>query len=152
VKTEERYVFDTNVLISALLFAQSRPGQAFFAALERGTILLSQSVLKEVSEVLSRKRFDRYLLQGERESFLTTLISEAELVEITEVIRICRDPKDDMFLELAASGGATYVISGDQDLLQLKHLRGVPIVTPINFFAYLPNELSYLNWRTPSTK
>jgi putative PIN family toxin of toxin-antitoxin system len=137
MKTDERYVFDTNVLVSALLFAQSRPGQAFSTALERGTILLSQPVLKEVSEVLSRKRFDRYLLQGERERFLAMLISEAELVEITGVIRICRDPKDDMILELAASGGATYIVSGDQDLLKLKQIRGAPIVTPDQFLGLL---------------
>lgn len=38
---KDRYVFDTNVVVSALLFEQSIPGQAFDAALDRGNILLS---------------------------------------------------------------------------------------------------------------
>jgi uncharacterized protein len=37
----ERFVFDTNVLVSALLFADSKPAQAFFLALRRGILLTS---------------------------------------------------------------------------------------------------------------
>lgn len=52
-----RYVFDTNVMVSALLFDQSKPAQAFNLALEQGDILLSHSVLKELIEVLGQKYF-----------------------------------------------------------------------------------------------
>ncbi len=68
MKRSRRYVFDTNVLISALLFERSKPGRAFYAALDRGEILLSLPVVKELNEVLSREKFDRYLLREERET------------------------------------------------------------------------------------
>jgi predicted nucleic acid-binding protein len=59
--SKPRYVFDTSAVISALLFDQSVPAQAFFAALDAGEILLSPATFTELSEVLSRKKFDRYV-------------------------------------------------------------------------------------------
>jgi putative PIN family toxin of toxin-antitoxin system len=90
---ELRAVFDTNTAVSALLFEQSVPGKAFFAALDCGKILLSQATFAELHEVLAREKFDRYLTREEREEFLTMLLREATVVEMTEEIRACRDPK-----------------------------------------------------------
>ena len=50
-------------------------------------------------------------------------------------IGVCRDPNDDKFLELALSGGADCIVSGDKDLLVLHPFRGVPIVTPRDFVS-----------------
>jgi predicted nucleic acid-binding protein len=71
------------------------PAQAFFAALERGDILLSQATLTELEEVLGRSKFDRYITPDEREGFLQKFLDEGILGEIGEIIRECRDPKDD---------------------------------------------------------
>jgi len=131
----ERYVFDTNVIVSALLFEQSKPGQAFYAALERGELVLSLPVVKELNDVLSRPKFDRYVFREERERFLGLLLHESKLVDITEQLHACRDPNDDKFLELAISAEATCLVSGDDDLLQLNPFRGIPIVTPEEFLA-----------------
>src|SRR4051812_9797725 len=95
------YVFDTNVLVSALLFAQGKPRRAFDEALVRGQILTSLEMLTELDSVLSRPKFDKYLLPEERERFLQAFIQEAILVEVTEHIDACRDPKDNIVLELA---------------------------------------------------
>lgn len=131
----ERYVFDTNVIVSALLFEQSTPGQAFHTALDRGQILVSLPTIKELSEVLGRKKFDRYLLRDEREQFLAALLQEAFLVEISEQIHVCRDHRDNKFLELAVSGNADCLVSGDDDLLQLGVFREIPIITPDQFLS-----------------
>lgn len=48
-------------------------------------------------------------------------------------ITACRDPKDDKFLELAVSGRATHIISGDTDLLTLNPFRGIAILPPRAF-------------------
>lgn len=135
-----RYVFDTNTIVSAVLFEQSKPGQAFFAALRRGEVVVSLVLLAEIQEVLGRKKFDRYLLPEERERFLARLVLEATLVDVTVHIQECRDPKDDKVLELALSSHATCVISGDQDLLELNPFRQIPILTPAEFLATQPNE------------
>jgi len=131
------YVFDTNVIVSALLFEQSVPAQAFRAALDRGEILLSRPVLKELNEVLAREKLKPYLLLEERERFIIALLNESILVDIKESIRACRDPKDDKFLELAINGGAACIISGDEDLLILSPFRNIPIIKPDEFLTSL---------------
>lgn len=132
-----RFVFDTNALISGLLFKSSKPGQAFQYALKSGDILLSPQTLAELSEVLSRKKFDRYVTSVEREEFLEALIERAILVEPIETVTVCRDPKDDKFLELALNGKASFIITGDEDLLELNPFSGVRIVKPDEFLQVL---------------
>jgi putative PIN family toxin of toxin-antitoxin system len=128
-----RYVFDTNVIISTLLFENGKPAQAFRYALVRGEVLLSLDLLEELNEILGREKFNRYITSEEREEFLEALIERAVLVEITEKVQECRDPKDDKVLELALNGEAQYIISGDRDLLILHPFRDVLVITADEF-------------------
>lgn len=59
---EGRFVFDTSVIVSALLLKDSRSREAFDLALDHGVILLSLPIVKELDDVLSRPKFDRYLI------------------------------------------------------------------------------------------
>lgn len=129
MRSKTRYVFDTNVIISAILLKTGRPAKAVQYALKNGKILLSIELMEELNEVLGRKKFNRYITREDREEFLATLVERALLVDPVEEVRACRDPKDDKILELALSGGAEYIISGDLDLLVLNPFRGVKIVT-----------------------
>ncbi len=54
---------------------------------------------------------------------------DSDLIEITETVNICRDPKDNKLLELAVSGKANFIITGDQDLLVLNPFRNIEIIT-----------------------
>jgi len=128
-----RCVFDTNVLISALLLPRSKPRQALDLALERGKLLLSLPTLAELYEVLGRKRFRRYIDDEDIRRFLAALTREAEWIDADLRIAACRDPKDDMFLELAVGGRATHIVSGDTDLLALNPFRGVHILPRHSF-------------------
>jgi len=130
-----RLVFDNNVVVSAALLAGSVPRQAFDKALDEGTVLISVPVLLELAEVLSRKKFNKYLREEERMRFMVALLKEAELVEITETVTDCRDAKDNKFLELAVNGEADCIVSGDEDLLVLNPFRGIPILTPKEFLS-----------------
>jgi putative PIN family toxin of toxin-antitoxin system len=130
---EPLFVFDTNVVVSALLLKQSTARQAFNRALKDGKLLLSLAVLEELDDVLRRDRFNKYILEEERMQFLTALVRDALLVEITEVVTDCRDPRDNKFLELAVSGNATCIVSGDNDLLVLHPFRGMFILSPPAF-------------------
>jgi putative PIN family toxin of toxin-antitoxin system len=130
-----RFVFDTNVIVSAALLAGSIPRQAFDKALDEGRILISVPVLLELAEVLSRKKLNKYLLEEERMRFLAALLKEAELVEITDAVTDCRDIKDNKFLELAVSGKADCIVSGDEDMLVLNPFRGIPILKPKEFLS-----------------
>ncbi len=131
-----RVVIDTNVVISAALLPRSLPRQAFDRALEHGTVLISSATVAELNDVLRRPRFDKYVHEDERLEFLATLVRDAELVVVSDVVTDCRDPKDNKFLELALSGKATHIVSGDEDLLVLHPFRGIPILTPQAFLAH----------------
>ena len=128
-----RVVPDTNLVVSAALFPQSRPRQALAYARAQGTVLVSTATIAELRDVFLRPRFDRYLPIAARLEFLDALAESAALVDVAERITACRDPRDDKFLELAVSGHATHIISGDQDLLALNPFRGIPILTPRSF-------------------
>jgi len=130
-----RFVFDMNVMVSALLFEQSKPAQAFYSALKHGEVLLSAELVNEIHQVIYRKKFDRYISNEQRDAFLIALVQAGTLVEIIETISVCRDPKDNMILELAFSGEADVILSGDKDLLALHPFRGMAILTPEDFLV-----------------
>ena len=90
-------------------------------------------MIAELDDVLRRPRLDRYVHEDDRIRFLVALIREGALTAVTETVAECRDPKDDMYLELALSGRARCVVSGDKDLLSLHPFRGIPILTPRQF-------------------
>jgi len=128
-----RCVFDTNVLVSALLLPKSKPRSSFDRALRNGRLLISVAVLAEAYEVLSRRRFSRYINEEDARNFIAALTREAELVDVKVKISASRDPKDDKLLELAVSGRATHIVTGDSDLLALDPFQGIRILTPSSF-------------------
>ena len=124
-----RIVFDTKVLVSALMFPRSVPRQAFNLAYSTGKILASTATTLELEEVLSRKKFEKYFSMEERIQFVARFFADAEIIEIKEQITACRDRKDDKFLELAVNGKADYIITGDQDLLVLHPFQNIVIIS-----------------------
>ena len=126
-------VFDTNVLVSAALFQQSVPRRAFDRAIAIGQVIVSTTTFAELREVLNRTRFDKYVSAATRTTFLDDFQSATQAIESTEAIRVCRDAKDDQFLELAVSGKARYLVTGDDDLLSLHSFREILILTPAAF-------------------
>ena len=135
MKTKERVVFDTNVLISHLLLPPSIPSQAVGKAVAEARILISEETFLELSEVLARRKLDRYVSAEERRSFLRELYEMSEEVMVTHPVHACRDPKDDKFLELAVNGRADCIITGDSDLLVLGPFEGIRILSPAEYLA-----------------
>ena len=138
---------------------ERNPGRALKEALDRGCLLISMEVAEELAEVLCREKFDCYVRRKIREEFLVAIIQEATLVKVSATIQECRDSKDNKFLELAISGGASCIITGDEDLLVLNPFRGISIVTPKQFLesldqacglgVHIPSEEE---WETPTQR
>ena len=131
--SEQRFVVDTNVLISRLLLPHGVAAQALDLALSRGVLLASDATLTELVEVLSRPKFDPYITQEERKEFIRKLGGIARVVDIAWQDTVCRDPKDDKFLHVAVNGEATVLLTGDKDLLVLHPFHGVEILSPSIF-------------------
>lgn len=132
---EFRFVADNNVLISNLLFYQSVPARALRLALEQGIMLTSQAALDELTSVLSRPKFDTYVSLADRSEFIRKILRISVMVEIIRRVQICRDPKDDKFLEIAVNGEADLILTGDKDLLVLNPFENTTIITPRDFLA-----------------
>ena len=132
-----RVVFDTNVLISALLLPSSTPREALEFARNNGKLLISFPLLNELSEVLGRKQFRRYVDEEDIRTFIAALSRDSEWVEVGVHIVASRDPKDDKGLELALAGKATHIVTGDGDLLELNPFRGILVLTPQEFLLRL---------------
>lgn len=133
--SQQRLVIDANVIVSSVLSAQGNARQAFDLAITTGIVLMSNDTFAELSEVLLRSKFDRYSNRAKRETFLDELLGLVEFVEITAQIDECRDPKDNKYLELAVSGEADLILTGDEDLLVLHPFRQIPIVRIQTFLA-----------------
>jgi predicted nucleic acid-binding protein len=55
------------------------------------------------------------------------------ILPITEILPQCRDPKDDYLLALAIASDAHYLVTGDADLLDLKHINNTIIIRYTDF-------------------
>ena len=128
-----RVVLDTNVLISRLLSSQSIPAKAVDLALTQHEVVVSTATVEELADVLSRARWDRYVSVADREQFLRLFLKVATLTPVLSNVDECRDPKDNCFLALALDAQATYLVTGDQDLLSMTPWRSTTIVRPAEF-------------------
>lgn len=124
-----RVVLDTNTLISGVLLVESTPGQAVRKAFRDAQVLMSDASLHELIDVLSRKKFDRYLTVRDREEFVHVVLTVVELVPIVTAVHACRDDADNHILAVAVNGAADVIVSGDRDLLVLHPFHGIPILT-----------------------
>jgi uncharacterized protein len=125
-----RVVFDTTTVVSALAFAHGRLSWLLQHWQEGGcTPLVSSATATELTRVLGYPKF-RLSLEDRRE-LLAHYVPYCEIVEhLTRCPQICRDEKDQPFLDLAQSGAAELLVSGDNDLLALTAQTAFLIETP----------------------
>ena len=90
-------------------------------------------------EVLYRPRLRTKYELSDRvlRATIRLIVLRGELLQPGRRIIACRDPRDDKFLEVAVSGRAQVIVSGDEDLLTLHPFERIPIVTPARFLAML---------------
>jgi len=130
-----QFVIDTNVLVSSVLIKKSSSDAALKKARSLGSLLFSEATFQELQITLSRSKFDRYVSLQVRSEFIFRLRLESELVEILERVDLCRDEKDNKFLEVAINGRADYLITGDNDLLVLRPFQDIKIMTVNEFLG-----------------
>ncbi len=135
-----RAVVDANILIRAVIKPTGTVGPVI-RRLRDGvyTLVYSQPLIDELLEKLALPRIrEKYHLDDQDVDDLLGLIAlHGELVAPTRTIKVCRDPKDDMFIEAAVAGKAEVIVTGDQDLLTLKKYEAVRFITPRVFIARL---------------
>ena len=134
------FVFDTNVLINALLSPASLSNKAYRRAYQEGIVVYSEATLAELAEKLRLPRFDKYVPFSRRLVFYYDYEMTAFPTSVTESIAACRDPKDDKFLELAKSVHADCIVTMDDDLLVLHPFDNIPNLN-------VPTFMNRFGWR-----
>jgi putative PIN family toxin of toxin-antitoxin system len=128
-----RVVCDNNLIVSAMISPQGTAARTYDALFAKSEVLISAPLLLELRAVAARRKFDRYMALSLRMAFLDAYELACDQVRIRHSIKECRDPKDNMLLELALSGGADLIVTGDKDLLCLHPWRGIAILSPADY-------------------
>jgi putative PIN family toxin of toxin-antitoxin system len=131
-----RVVLDANVFVSACINPAGTPGQIIESFLREGSFLvLSEPIIAEVLKALAYPK----VLKAARSKiepalWFEDLVVLSQLVaDDTEVPRLSADPDDDQYIACAIAGRATFLVTGDPDLLTVRQYEGVRIVTPRSF-------------------
>ncbi len=134
-----KVVIDTNLLISYLLTKGETISKLLNHWRERDFILLtSPEILAELEKALDYPHLKIKITKEEREALLAELRSDAEQVPGQLVIPpVSRDPKDDKFIACAVEGNADYIVSGDNDLLDLEEYQRIGIIRAREFITML---------------
>ena len=122
-----KVVFDTNILVSALVFPGGR-GEAALRRIveERDQLVLSKPILDELLGILGRK-FSR---DAEELAHIAVFLSElARYVKPRRRLQVVKDDPDNRILECALTGRAKAIVTGDHALLALGEYQGVRIVS-----------------------
>jgi len=137
-----RVTFDTVVFVRSLMSPYGWWARLVFDYADRYTLVVSEPVVKELTEVLHRPALTRKYrpLATRSISTILSLLAAAEWVDTPDIPPVSRDPKDDKFLATAKAGQADYLVSEDRDLLDLDEYEGIQIITAEEFLHILEEE------------
>lgn len=127
-KREIRVIIDTNLWLSFLL----SPGTSRLDTVLTDpniTLLFSEELLNEFLEVSQRPKFRKYFSFEELQYLLIGIEEKAVFINVSAVVDLCRDPKDNFLLALAKDARANYLVTGDKDLLILERYGRTKIVS-----------------------
>ncbi|MCX5797979.1 MAG: putative toxin-antitoxin system toxin component, PIN family [Proteobacteria bacterium] len=138
-KKKIKVIFDTNILISALIL---KGKLSRIVKLWKAGIVIpvfSRETFKEFKDVLEYPKFSL------SKSEIKTIIEEEvlpffEVVDVTGKVQgVCRDPDDDKFISCAVSASADLIVSGDKDLCDLGIYKSVKIIRASDFIKMFNN-------------
>ena len=129
-----RVVLDSNVIVAAYA-THGLCHQLFELCLIGHTLLISQHILDEVSDKLQHK----IKVPPKTIKEILLFLKKNALLEVPVALNadICRDSDDMKVLGLAVAGRSDCLVSGDQDLLVLRQVEGIPILSPRDFYNRL---------------
>ena len=134
-----RAVVDTNVLVAAAIGPRGLCGRLLDAALDdRWQLVASPQLLAELSTVLAREKFRRWLTIDQASRFVddVRVLSDVLADPPAPAQQVSADPKDDFLLALAKVADVAALVSGDAHLTDLVDLDP-PVLSPAAFWQHL---------------
>lgn len=134
-------VLDTNVIISSVLSLEGPPAKL----IERWEgdefeVAISPLLLGELERALTYEQVRRYFKKPQEnvDAFVKRLQAVAVVVDPQVTVEMIEDdPDDDRALECAVTAAASYIVTGDSHLLDLKEYEGIVILRPAEFLTLL---------------
>lgn len=126
-----RVVIDTNVFVSGVLFGGNCEKVLSLFLEKKFDLLISPEIASEIIRKIELFGADLRVIDD-----LKYIIGEGSIKVVPKnKVNVCRDPKDNIFLELSLGGRADYLVTGDKDLLEIKEFKGTKIVKPKEFIG-----------------
>jgi len=134
----KRLLLDTNIYISAVLFGGKPEEIINLARNKKAEIIISEYILWEMREVLSRK----FKVPDSRLNLIEhDILSLTKLVSVSSMVDIVKEhPADNAVLACAIDGHADVIITGDKHILNLKKCRDISILTPQEYLKKIINK------------
>lgn len=129
-----KVVLDSNIFVSFLISHQP-PISTILDLWSKGdlTICYSPEILDELETALKYPKIRKLISNSESESLIDAIKVMGILVFPTKKIEVCRDEKDNKYLEVSLESTSKFLISGDKDLLTLKKFEDISILSPRDF-------------------
>ena len=135
-KLKDRIIIDTNLWLSFLITKDySRLDKILSDRLV--TLLYSQQLIDEFTESAQRPKFKKYFPPFDLQELLLAMSRRAYFIDVSVMVEVCRDPKDNFLLALAKDGKASQPITRDKDLLVLKKFGKTIILTLTQYLLTL---------------
>jgi len=116
-----RIIIDTNIWISFLIGKNLKGLQNYIDAQNLKIISCNEQLI-ELSEVFKKPKLRKYFSNEQITDFFELFDECSDCMAITSKTNICRDPKDNYLVALALDSNADFLITGDNDLLELKKI------------------------------
>ncbi|MEJ2752691.1 MAG: putative toxin-antitoxin system toxin component, PIN family [Chloroflexota bacterium] len=134
-----RLVLDTNIYVSNLISEKGNLAKIVRWWLEgEFDVLVSQPIIDEILRVSGYERIQKKYAQvrEKRLEYAAMIAEQALWIEPQEKLDvIAADESDNRYVECAVAGGAQYIITGDEHLLELGEYEGIRVLTPAAFVA-----------------
>ena len=127
---------DSNVIVSGGTVSHTPPSQIIqgwrVGAVE---FAMCEAILGEVQDVLSRPYFADHIgwTQENIVAYVNELRKGSLIVPAKTKVNVCRDPDDNMVFSCAMEAQSDYIVSGDEDILDIGIFQGIPTLPPAQF-------------------
>ena len=128
-----RLVIDTNLWISFIISKKLNLLEPILFA-ENTRILFSSELVEELQATITKPKLKKYFSENALEEMLTVFDPYIDFITVKSTVSICRDPNDNFLLALAKDGKANYLLTGDNDLLDIGKYEKTIIVKISEFF------------------
>jgi putative PIN family toxin of toxin-antitoxin system len=132
----DRVIIDTNLWIAFLITKDFRQIDKHITS-GRVRLLFSLELIEEFLTVTERPKFKKYFSKTNVDELIRMFDVYGEIIDVKSHVSICRDPKDNFLLSLAKDGQCNYLITGDNDLLDLSKFGRTAIISISDYLLIL---------------